>query len=98
MQVLRRHPAGARDAAIHGRQLQTQGIGNSKPDKQAQHGLISPLGHGLINADPFRGVVLLPSGRRCVVGHDALASLPPNSLPVNKITKLTVAAIYESMA
>ena len=51
---------------------------------------------------PFRGVVLLLNGLRPVVGHDALASLPPNSQslingPVDKITKLTVVAIYGSM-
>jgi len=47
--------------------------------------------------DPFRGTVLLPTGPRRVVGHDALASIPPNSLPVDKITRVTVVAIYEFM-
>jgi len=46
---------------------------------------------------PLWGAVLLSTGRRHVVGHDALASIPPNSLPVNKITHVTVAAIYEFM-
>ena len=47
--------------------------------------------------DPFRGTVLLPTGPRRVVGHDASASIPPNSLQVDKITRVTVVAIYEFM-
>ncbi len=46
---------------------------------------------------PLWRAVLLPPGQRPVVGHDALTSISPHSLPVNKITRVTVVAIYEFM-
>jgi hypothetical protein len=45
----------------------------------------------------FAGRDLFAADRRCVVGHDAMASLRPNALSANKNIYVTDNVIYESM-
>ena len=81
-------PAGVAGDSAQARAL--AGGDDRAPGGQG-HGRPARSCHGL-DGMAFDGPAVDPGG-----GHDALASIPPHSLPVNQITRVTVVAIYEFM-